>query len=236
MLPFGARLLFYNSLILPIFDYADIVWGDKNNVEAMSSLQILQNKSAKLILDRPLYSSATDAIQALGWIRLVDRRSYRRFLYIFKCLNNLTSNSLAFLKNTNIHNYNTRTKDNLRLPKVSKIWGKQRIEYQAVKEWNNLSQNVINSNNIQAFKRTIMAELLSYCILFVDLYMYNGLYVYICMYICICICICEYAICIYFILLFLFKLFQDLSENHCSERMLLEQIFIICNKDYYPLS
>ena len=193
----------------------------------MSSLQILQNKSAKLILDRPLYSSATDAIQALGWIRLEDRCSYHRCLYIFKCLNNLTSNSLAFLKNTNIHNYNTRSKDNLRLPKVSKIWGKQRIEYQAVKEWNNLSQNVRNSNNIQAFKRTIMAELLSYCILFVDLYMYNGLYVYI--------CICEYAICIYFILLFLFKLFQDLSENHCSERMLLEQIFIICNKDY-PLS
>ena len=161
LLPFGARLLFYNSLILPIFNYADIVWGDKNNVEAMSSLQILQNKSAKLILDRPLYSSATDAIQALGWIRLEDRCSYHRCLYIFKCLNNLTSNSLAFLKNTNIHNYNTRSKDNLRLPKVSKIWGKQRIEYQAVKEWNNLSQNVRNSNNIQAFKRTIMAELLS---------------------------------------------------------------------------
>ena len=28
LLPFTARLLFYNSLVLPIFDYGDLVWGD----------------------------------------------------------------------------------------------------------------------------------------------------------------------------------------------------------------
>ena len=27
-LPNNARLLFYNSLLLPIFDYADLVWGE----------------------------------------------------------------------------------------------------------------------------------------------------------------------------------------------------------------
>ena len=43
LLPFTARLLFYNSLVLPIFDYADLVWGDKNNVELMNDLQVLQN-------------------------------------------------------------------------------------------------------------------------------------------------------------------------------------------------
>ena len=34
-LPYNARLLFYNSLVLPIFDYADLVWGDKDNVPLM---------------------------------------------------------------------------------------------------------------------------------------------------------------------------------------------------------
>ena len=28
VLPFHARLLFYNSVVLPIFDYADLVWGE----------------------------------------------------------------------------------------------------------------------------------------------------------------------------------------------------------------
>ena len=32
LLPFTARLLFYNSLVLPRFDYGDLVWADKNNV------------------------------------------------------------------------------------------------------------------------------------------------------------------------------------------------------------
>ena len=42
LLPFTARLLFYNSLVLPVFDYGDLVWGDKNNVILMNDLQVLQ--------------------------------------------------------------------------------------------------------------------------------------------------------------------------------------------------
>ena len=38
LLPFSARLLFYNSLVMPLFDYADLVWGDKHNVALMTSL------------------------------------------------------------------------------------------------------------------------------------------------------------------------------------------------------
>ncbi|EDO31570.1 predicted protein, partial [Nematostella vectensis] len=74
LLPFRARLLYYNSLVLPLFEYADLVWGDKHNVTIMSNLQILQNKAAKIILDRPLYSSATDALVKLKWLPLEKRR------------------------------------------------------------------------------------------------------------------------------------------------------------------
>ena len=34
-------------------------WGDKDNDVIMNNLQVLQNKAAKLVLDKPLYSSAT---------------------------------------------------------------------------------------------------------------------------------------------------------------------------------
>ena len=43
-LPYNARLLFCNSFVLPIFDYADLVWRDKDNVSLMNELQILQKK------------------------------------------------------------------------------------------------------------------------------------------------------------------------------------------------
>ena len=51
LLPFTSRLLFYKSLVLPVFDYDDLVRGDKNNVTLMNDLQVLQNKAAKTILD-----------------------------------------------------------------------------------------------------------------------------------------------------------------------------------------
>ena len=70
LLPFSARLLFYNGLVMPLFDYTDLVWGDKHNVTLMFSLHVLQNKAAKLILDRPLYSSATHALATLKWVPL----------------------------------------------------------------------------------------------------------------------------------------------------------------------
>ena len=52
MLQLQSRLTLYNSLILPLFDYGDIVWGDKNNSTLMENLQILQNKAAKIIVAR----------------------------------------------------------------------------------------------------------------------------------------------------------------------------------------
>ena len=32
LLAFRARILFYKSLVMPLFEYADLVWGDKHNV------------------------------------------------------------------------------------------------------------------------------------------------------------------------------------------------------------
>ena len=98
LLPFSARLLFYNSLVMPLFDYADLVWGDKHNVTLMTSLQVLQNKAAKIILDRPLYSSATHALATLKWVPLEKRRFQRRCIYVYKCLNGLVEHDMNFIK------------------------------------------------------------------------------------------------------------------------------------------
>ena len=83
------RLTIYNSLILPLFDYADIIWGDKNNSTLMDQLQILQNKAAKTILDPSLLSSSTEALSKLHWHPLTHRHFLHRMVTIFKLKNNL---------------------------------------------------------------------------------------------------------------------------------------------------
>ena len=61
-----ARVNLYNALILPLFDYRDVIWGEKNNYTIMSELQILQNKAAKVMLGQPPGSPSTEALKSLG--------------------------------------------------------------------------------------------------------------------------------------------------------------------------
>ena len=48
LLPLETRQTLYMSLIAPLFDYADIIWGHKNNDTLMRNLQVLQNRAARL--------------------------------------------------------------------------------------------------------------------------------------------------------------------------------------------
>jgi hypothetical protein len=106
LLPHYARVLYYNSLVQPLFDYGGLVWGDKNNCTLMQNLQILQTKAAKVILDRPPFSSATEAFKILGWRDLSQRRHYGRCLYIFKCVNGMTFSDLDLTRVSEIHEHN----------------------------------------------------------------------------------------------------------------------------------
>ena len=80
-----ARVLYFNSFVLPLFDYRDMIWRDKNNNKLMQRLQILQNKAAKIILGWPVHFSTTDVLRALNWFNLSKRRLYHRCLYFSKC-------------------------------------------------------------------------------------------------------------------------------------------------------
>ena len=50
--------------------------GGKDNAVLMNNLQLMQNKTAKTILDRPFHSSATYALEALGLLTLEKRRLF----------------------------------------------------------------------------------------------------------------------------------------------------------------
>ena len=132
--------------------YGDLIWGDKNNVTLMNSLQVLENKAAKLILDKhPRYSS-TEALQELKWSTLTERRHNHRCTFIFKCIHGLIDFDFNLTKNEDIHHHNTRQRSNLHLPQAKTNKGKQRPTYQATADFNNLEQKLKNATSIINFK------------------------------------------------------------------------------------
>ena len=119
----NTRCVLYTSLIFPLFEYADTIWGDKNNTVQMSAilcniLQTLENKAAKFILNEHSRYSATIALQRLKWTTLKTRRHNHRCIFFYKCVNGLTDFHFDLTKNVSTHNYNTRRSNDPHLPRV----------------------------------------------------------------------------------------------------------------------
>ena len=115
---------------------------DKDNDVLMNNLQLLQSKADKAILESPFHSTAADALEALGWFTFEKRRLFHLCLYVYKRVNEISARSMNLLANKDVHGYDTRPKDNSRLPHVRKNWGEQRTHYsvstEAVTDWNSL--------------------------------------------------------------------------------------------------
>ena len=82
-------------MVITILEYASIVCGDKNNKVLMDSIQFLQNKAAKLVLDRATHSSSTQALLDLNSMNLSNRRLMQRCLFMHNFINDSERNSIT---------------------------------------------------------------------------------------------------------------------------------------------
>ena len=86
--------LLSNALVLPHFDYCSNVWTNcsKHN---LTSLQMQQNKLARIILGADLYTHIDDMLNELQWSRLNKRWDIAMYCFIFKCLCNFAPTYLS---------------------------------------------------------------------------------------------------------------------------------------------
>ena len=99
----------------------------------MDSLQSLQHKAAKIVLNRSLHSSATETMTILNWKTLNIRRKFLRCTYVHKCINNIIDHDLNILYGTDVDCYNTRHKLNLHTSQIKSNSGLHTTQYFLVK-------------------------------------------------------------------------------------------------------
>lgn len=154
-LPLSARITFFNSFVLPLFDYGDVIWGDRSNATLMSELQVLHNKAARLILDLPPSASASDALAKLHWKLLQRRRAEHRAIFMYKSINNYFCHSFQFSFNREFHDHNTRSRNNIRKSAANRRWGHWSSINFAADVWNSLDISLRDSSSLFIFKRNI---------------------------------------------------------------------------------
>ena len=118
----------------------------------MSKLQVLHSKAAKIILDLPIGSSASDALERLKWKSLERRRAEHRATFIYKCFNGLFSHKFSIVLSRDFHNYNTRSKNNIRKSSSLRNWGLWTSTNFSSNDWNKLNHDIRQSPSLASFK------------------------------------------------------------------------------------
>ena len=139
--PVYARRTYVATMVIPILEYASIVWGDKNNKVLMDSIQVLQNKAAKLVLDRATHSSSTQALLDLNWMNLSTRRLMQRGFIMHNFINDSERNSMI-TRGSDYHSHNTRSKETIRSIRSNTNWGLLRSFNSALTDWNSLPEDM----------------------------------------------------------------------------------------------
>ena len=73
----------------------------------------------------------------------------------FKCLNNLFTLSLNIVLNREHHDYNTRSKDNVRKSFSNRNWGLWTSTHFVSNKWNNLDKSLRELKSLDKFKMAI---------------------------------------------------------------------------------
>ncbi|PIK51784.1 putative carnitine O-palmitoyltransferase 1, liver isoform [Apostichopus japonicus] len=82
-LPHKYRIMVYNSLISPHFDYASCTWSN-TCAKYKKCLVSLQGRAGRIILDLPRTAPTADVLSALSWIPIEQRWNYHRQVFMHK--------------------------------------------------------------------------------------------------------------------------------------------------------
>ena len=155
----------YFSMVYPYLQYCNLVWASTYPTN-LSRLVILQKRIIRIINNSD-YSAHTNPIFKKHFIlKFQDIQKLQMSQFMFSYRNNSLPNKFQgmFILNTQIHNYNTRTDNLIRIPLVRTRLRQFSIQYQGPTIFNSLDNETVNSVSYAAFTRKLKTYLIySYC-------------------------------------------------------------------------
>lgn len=120
----------------------------------MDRLQKIQNKAMRIILKVNKYTPIKIMHEMLQWQTVRQRIKYNTMITIHKIKNNLLPEYLNENLKTNreTHTYETRNKNNFRLPKFKKKYTQNNIFYKGLREYNELRQEIKEEERMKIYK------------------------------------------------------------------------------------
>ncbi len=156
LVPIDTLTLMYNAIVLPHFDYADIIL-DSASVTSKCKLHNLQTRAARLITGSGPRTSRNHMYKSLSWLSLQHRQDFHKCVMVYKCRNSLAQSYLenCFTSNDTKHTYNTRHSSQIRSTKTRTSYYHRSFTVSGHKLWNDLPSTIQNCTTLPTFKKTL---------------------------------------------------------------------------------
>lgn len=139
---------------MPNFDYCSTLYLNCTK-EQIHRIQVLQNRAMRIILNCHFRTHRIDMLNALGWMSVSQRIKYNTLVMIFKMNHGLVPtymNDNVILVNQ-IHDHNTRNRNDFRLPLTRSEQVKKNLFYNGLKMYNDLPNDMKEIISLNIFKK-----------------------------------------------------------------------------------
>ncbi len=155
-LPNSAMYQLYCTLILPYLNYGLLLWGNVNN-EYLNKIFLLQKRALRTISKSSYLCPSKPLFEKYNVLNIFDMHAKEVAIFMYKYKNNLLPKSFdnCFVVNHDIHNYNTRNKDDFVIPKSKS----KTIFTNGPKIWNKLSIELKQAKSLKIFKDIIKHQI-----------------------------------------------------------------------------
>ena len=156
LLPLKYRKMFANALMLPQFDYLDIIYS-KTSKSRLNELDILYKKVAKIALNVPTTESSLNVYSEMKWLPLHLRRQLHLSSYMFRIIKNQSPTN--FMNKFKYISGGSRNANNCNLY-INKSKTHKEFSYLGAKCWNNISNELRNMEDVKVFSKCYKTRML----------------------------------------------------------------------------
>ena len=150
----------YFSYILPILEYADVVW-DSLPIVFINKLESIHKESARIVTGATKLVSIELLYKDTCWDTLAERRKKHKIIKLHNMVYNYTPSSLSNIlprRNSEIHNMRTRQSNHLSTIKTNTTFYKNSFLPSTVHIWNNLPTIIRENPSVSVLKNYLDRE------------------------------------------------------------------------------
>ena len=156
VMPHNTMKTIYNTLVLPLMDYADIIWGTAAQTHVNEVFK-LQKRAARILMGASRYAHTTPILRQLNWLTVQQRVKLHRAVLMYKATHKLAPKYISekFIRISEINSKrNTRAshRGDFVVPKPRLEIFKKSLVYTGATEWNTLPTDIKDCQTVDSFK------------------------------------------------------------------------------------